>query len=230
MKTFFWQQRLWLWPLLAMIAIAPFTPWLDVTISSLFFQHNAFASGPVVTAIYKYGLLPGQITFVAAALVFLGSYIIRSWKPWRKPVLIMILTMVIGAGLLTNMILKDHWGRPRPKQTTMFGGQQEFRPFYHPNFFAQPEPSRSFPSGHCAMGFYFFTITLIALRTGHRTVAGTSFVFALVLGGLLALARIAQGGHFFSDALTAALIMWLTAYICTYAFFDEPSPNKIRAP
>lgn len=36
--------------------------------------------------------------------------------------------------------------------------------------------------------------------------------FALVLGGLLGLARVAQGGHFLSDVVWAAALMWFVAY------------------
>ena len=55
--------------------------------------------------------------------------------------------MAIGVGLFTHILLKDHWGRPRPKQVTQFGGTQEFHPFYKPNFFDQPQPSRApFPA------------------------------------------------------------------------------------
>ena len=36
--------------------------------------------------------------------------------------------------------------------------------------------------------------------------------FALVLGGLLGLARVAQGGHFLSDVIWAAALMWFVAY------------------
>jgi membrane-associated PAP2 superfamily phosphatase len=221
MITFLSQQRLWLWPILAMAILTPFTPWLDLTISGYFFRDGSFSTNGIYTFIYNYLLLPAQLTFIAATVVLLISYLVKSWKPWRKMALVMVLTMVIGSGLLTNAMLKDHWGRPRPKQTVEFNGTQNFRPYYSPNFFHQPEPSKSFPCGHCSMGFYFFGLTLIGIRTHRKTLAWASFAAAILMGGILALARIAQGGHFFSDVLASALIMWLTAYMCTYAFIEE---------
>ena len=76
--------------------------------------------------------------------------------------------MVVGAGFIVHTALKDHWGRPRPKQIIAFGGEQTFRPFYSPNFFHQPEPSKSFPCGHCTMGFYFFAVAFALRRSGYR--------------------------------------------------------------
>ena len=53
--------------------------------------------------------------------------------------------MIVGAWLIIDFALKDHWGRPRPRQVKEFGGMQEFRPYYgKPNFFHQPEPQNLF--------------------------------------------------------------------------------------
>lgn len=220
------QQRLWLWPLIAMALITPFTPWLDLAISHHFFHNAHFSENAFCTFIYTYGLLPAQLAFVAACLFFLLSYLLKSWKPGRKMALVAILTMAIGSGLITNVILKDHWGRPRPKQTTEFLGQQQFRPYYIPNFSDQPEPSRAFPCGHCSTGFFFFAFTLMGIRTHNKPLTWISLAIAIALGGTLGITRIAQGGHFFSDVLASALVMWITAYVCAFSLLDEPPLPK----
>ena len=132
----------------------------------------------------------------------------------RTHALALVLTIILGAGFITHTLLKDHWGRPRPKQVTEFGGSQPFRPFYSPNFFHQPHPSKSFPCGHCTMGFYFFALALVLKRLGYRKGYYFTFAFALVFGITLGISRMAQGGHFLSDVLAAGLIMWITAYLC----------------
>ena len=115
------------------------------------------------------------------------------------------------AGFIRHTAFKDHWGRPRPKQVVEFGGHQQFRPYYSPNFFNQPEPSRSFPCGHCTMGYYFFAVAFVLRRMGSKIWEVVSYIFALLLGSALGLARMAQGGHSLSDVLWTALIMWLVA-------------------
>ena len=43
-----------------------------------------------------------------------------------RAVLFLMATLALGPGLLVNVILKDHWGRPRPIDVTQFGGEQHF--------------------------------------------------------------------------------------------------------
>ncbi len=51
------------------------------------------------------------------------------WLPGRAVVL-MITTLVLGPGLLVNVVLKDNSGRPRPIYVTEFGGQSPFLPWW----------------------------------------------------------------------------------------------------
>ena len=45
-------------------------------------------------------------------------------------------------------------------------------------------------------------------------------IISFGLGILLSMARIVQGGHFISDVLFAALLMWETAYFVDWLVFD----------
>jgi lipid A 4'-phosphatase len=222
MKPFFFEHKAWLWPLIALALLTPFTPYLDLTISNYFFQPtHHFESTPFYNFLYNYGTLPAQLLFaVSAFMLFLASFF-KKWKQWQTPALVLVLSLLIGAGLIVHELLKDHWGRPRPKQTIEFGGQQPFRPYYDPNFFHQPEPSKSFTCGHCTMGFYFFALALVARRLHYRKTFWCAMMMAFGLGIALSIARIAQGGHFFSDTLISALVMWITAYVCDLYLFRE---------
>lgn len=211
----------WLLPIVLVATITPFTPALDLSISKFFFNDHNFTSTPLFTFLYDYGPQPALWTFIFSFILLAGSFFWSSWKKWRRPALCLFLTLAIGAGLIAHVLLKDHWGRPRPKQVTEFGGHQPFRPYYEPNFFHQPEPSKSFPCGHCTMGFYFFSVALVGKRIGNRGIFWAGLLIAIALGLLLSLARIGQGGHFFSDTLFAALIMWLTAYACDKFIYSE---------
>lgn len=210
----------WLVPLILTLLFVPFANRLDLRVSAYFYD-GTFRSDAFLNALYFYGPLLGQITVVAAGVIYFLSFAVRRWKPLRTHALYLVLTLAVGAGLIVHAALKEQWGRPRPRQVIEFGGEQPFRPFYSPNFFNQPEPSKSFPCGHCSMGFYFFAFVFIGRRSKKRwlTVAGWAIAFGL--GGLLSYMRIAMGGHFVSDVFFTAIIMWLTAYGIDWLLYEE---------
>jgi len=198
-----------------------FTPWsaeLDLEASRTFYHNGAFASHPFWDWIYIYGLLPAWILAIIALIGFILSFI-KKYRAWRTPCLYLLLTFSVGAGLIVHAVLKDHWGRPRPRQVTEFGGMQPFRTYYEPNIGELPEPSKSFASGHASLGYYFFALALLGNIYRSRLMYWLGCGLALTLGLLLSVTRIAQGGHFLSDTLASALIMWLTAWVLAYCFF-----------
>ena len=213
----------WLLPILAMAAIAPFTPALDISAANYFYNgdEHHFSNNAFYEFMYQYGVIPAEITAIIAFLVLCLSYLRKSFKKWQLPSLVLVLTMVIGAGVIAHALLKDHWGRPRPRQIVNFGGTQPYRSFYKPNFTHEPEHYKSFPCGHCTMGFYFFALALVFKRLDYTRLFYTILVFAFLLGTALGIARMAQGGHFLSDILMGALIMWLTAYVSDWLLYAE---------
>lgn len=219
----------WWLPILLMMLITPFTPMLDMGIERYFFDHNheQFIANPVTYFFYEYGTIPAHITTFAASIIFLLSYCFSRWKKWRAPALVYLLTVAIGAGVIVHGVFKEHWGRPRPKQVIEFGGGQEFRPYYKPNFFDQPEPSKSFACGHCTMGFCFIAVALAGRRLQNNTLYYTGIALTIVLGVGLSMTRMAQGGHFLSDILASALIMWFCAI--TFDWLIEPARESSRA-
>lgn len=219
------QHLLWVVPTILFILLTPFTPWLDLSLSQANFseQTGTFRSGPFLDFMYHRALLPGQLLIAGSLIGLLLSYTLRRFRTWRKPALFLVLALAIGAGFITHAVLKDHWGRPRPKQVIAFGGMQEFRPIWKPNFTHQPEPSKSFPCGHCSMGFAFFAFYFLGKRLRKPWLSLLGLSMALILGVGLGITRIAQGGHFFSDVVATALIMWLTAYVFDWVIFEEES-------
>ncbi len=174
-----------------------------------------FSNHPFFTFFYDWGLLPGQLLGIGALIALILTFYKPRFKQFRYPALVIGLTIAIGAGLITQVLLKDHWKRPRPKQVEQFGGSESFRTFYEPNFTAKGN-FKSFPSGHCTMGFCFFAVAILGRRLQNRKMFIGGVLIAFGLGVCLALARIAQGGHFFSDTLAAACLMWITASTCDY--------------
>lgn len=213
----------WWLPIFLVLLITPFTPFIDMAIENYFYNvsEQQFISNNFTSFLFDYGVMPGWIVAIGALLLLIFSFITQRYKEWRRPALFLVLTLAIASGVIVHALLKDHWGRPRPKQTIEFGGIQQFRPYYSPNFFHQPEPSKSFPCGHCSMGFYFFALYVLGKRLNNKRMAYIGLFIAISLGVLLSIGRMMQGGHYFSDTVLAALILWLTALILDWAISNE---------
>jgi len=207
-----------LFPLFLWIAFTPWSSWLDMEMSGAFYQEGVFASHSFWDAVYTYAIWPAWAV-TGLALMGLILSLTQSYHSWRRPSLFLVLTFALGAGVIINDVLKEHWGRPRPRQVIEFGGLQPFRPYYQPNFTASPEPSKSFPSGHASLGYYFFTLAFLGIIYASSVLYWLGIALGWGLGILLSLSRIAQGGHFLSDTLASALIMWLTAWGLAYFLF-----------
>lgn len=181
---------------------------LDITIQKLFYQLQSgwfLKDMPLFRLLYHYGNLPAIIISIAG-LVLLGlSYQAMKWAKWRKIGLFLVLAMLLGPGLVINTVLKDHWGRPRPRNIRDFGGK-----YAHEKVLSiDPEsPGKSFPCGHASMGFYLF-IPWFVLRKKKSIWAAVSLASGIGLGLAIGVARIAQGGHFASDVVIAGLLVYL---------------------
>jgi lipid A 4'-phosphatase len=227
------KTALWLLPLLFFLLITPWISTLDLTITRWIYaagdgKGSGFYSNALLDFFYKYGLLPAQATCGITGLLFLFSYKYEKLKAYRKVALALSLSMFIGSGIIAHVLLKECWGRPRPKQMEEFGGKQQFRPYYLPNPH-QPEPSKSFPSGHATCGFYFFIFYFVGKRTKNRTMQYGGLFLSIFLGILLSATRMVQGGHFLSDIIAAALLMWESAILSDWLVFDyAPLTRKLE--
>src|SRR5262245_46532621 len=109
-----------------------FYPELDLKLAGLFYDPES----PYlwVVAGYRQGRLRTAAAWLIALIAapafvaFAGRLILPRrpmWLPGRA-VLLMIVTLALAPGLLANVVLKDHWGRPRPIDVTEFGGLSPF--------------------------------------------------------------------------------------------------------
>jgi lipid A 4'-phosphatase len=192
---------------------------LDLRIAQRFYVDGSWylAKKQPWRFLYDYGTLPGIMLSIAALLIWLGGYLSPRLAPWRRYCLLVVLTTVLGAGLLVNAVFKPNWGRPRPGQIEAFGGTRPFHPVYLPGI---PGQGASFPSGHPTMGFIF--TTLFFFRARWRALAYTGSTFGLVAGGLLGMARIVQGGHFLSDVFWSLGMLLLVSIVLYYFVLRIP--------
>ena len=142
----------------------------------------------------------------------------RDARRFRIHGLFLLLCVAIGPGLIINGILKDHWGRARPRQIVEFGGRQEYTQPLVP-FAAH---GKSFPCGHCSVG-YLYASGWWLWRRKHPKIAALSLGTGLALGTLLGLGRMAAGGHFLSDSIWSGLIALGVAHALYYYVLRIPA-------
>lgn len=203
--------KIWL-PILAFVLFAPWSAMVDLKVSHYFYDPTKhFASNDILLGAYYWGFYPAWILFFAAGGVFIASFFRRSLIKWRRPAMVLILTYVTGIGVGVELIKKTV-GRPRPRNTTEFGGEKAFCPFY----IIGTTNGNSFLSGHAASGFYPLVLVPVGRRLGNRYLVYGGLAAGFFLGGLLSLARMAQGAHFFTDCLGSLLLVWLIANFWDY--------------
>lgn len=185
-------------------------PSIDIGASSPFYLgKGAFygAEHPVIEGVRSV-LMYSYIALTVAAIV--GTIIAvrrhAAWLGWRAPQWLLVAScMIVGPGLVANVIFKDNWGRARPREIVEFGGT---KPFTRPLLPADNCDSNcSFFSGEASSSFMtFYSLAAAAPQYAVPLVAAGTAI-GLVSG----LIRMSQGGHFLSDVLFAGVFMALTA-------------------
>lgn len=224
------RQWKWLWPFAFLALLAPFTPKLDLWISSLFHRGgNEFYNSALFQFFYVWGELFGLFVGFVALAVFLLSYLVGRWKVWRRGALAVLLTLAIGAGVIINLGFKGYWGRPRPKQIVQFGGKQEYRAFWRPAFGqVGGDHQKSFPSGHAAVGFFYLSLILVGRRYRSRLVTNSGVLLTGFWGSGLMVTRVVQGAHFVSDVVTSPVIMWSVALLVDRLVFETKASTWLE--
>ncbi len=127
----------------------------------------------------------------------------------RRRALFVLLSVILGPGLTVNMVFKDHYGRPRPRQIEQFQGHLAYQPPGLPG-----AEGKSFPCGHCSVGFVLWVFYFLSRRK-YPLLATGIFLSAASLGILVGVGRMAAGGHFLSDILWSG---FLSYGVCTLLY------------
>ncbi len=202
-----------LYALLTAAAVALFLlfPQIDLAVSGWFWNPaTAWELGyaPVLGAIHAgVPYLLGAV--MLAALGVFAVNLARGTDTLQlraRGLAFVVLALLLGPGLLANVVLKDNWGRARPSHLVEFGGKSTFSP---PLLLSdQCDHNCAFVAGDAAAGFFLLSFALLARRRRALAIAG-----ALGVGAALGVVRIIQGGHFLSDVVFAGLfvggLVWL---------------------
>lgn len=140
----------------------------------------------------------------------------------------LLLVILLGAGFVVNVLLKDHYGRYRPRQLLEFGGQYEYLPPLVPG---EPGFGKSFVSGHAAPGFALYVFYFF-WRRKRPPLAIAALLFASAAGLAFGQGRMVAGAHFLSDTLWSGFVMFAVSWLLHYPVLqvERRQPARSRAP
>jgi lipid A 4'-phosphatase len=207
-------------------------PEIELRIARPFYEivdasHNVFALriDPPLMLARDIGLWIGILLILPAV----AALVIKLILPRRKllvsgrAILFLISTLVLGPGLLVNVVLKDHWGRPRPIEVTQFGGTEYFVSWWDPR--GECDKNCSFVSGDVAGAMWTFAPAALAPPQWRALAYGAS----LALGIGMAAIRVSQGGHFVSDTVFAGVFTFLIIWIVYGLIYRWPRTRLSEA-
>jgi lipid A 4'-phosphatase len=200
-------------------------PQIDVAIAALFWRPgDGFFLGqwPLLRAAHTATRILVFLLAGGAGLAFFAA-LLRGAQRRAVAAAFLLLSLALGPGLLVNAVFKDHWGRARPAQIAQFGGDRRFSPAFVPS--DQCARNCSFPAGDPAVGFCCVSLAFL-LPAGARRRRGIGA--ALALGAALGVARIAQGGHFFSDVVASGFLVFATSWALWQSTVVRPGLSRLR--
>lgn len=195
---------------------------LDIVVQSYFYRSGEWKLGdyPLYSILYHWGNIPALLLVIGSLVAYILSYSKPRLALNRRTYVYLVLCLAIGPGLIVNTILKDQWGRPRPRELVQYGGSEQYE---RPLQIDPDSDGKSFPCGHATMGYYFFALALV-IRKRKRLVSAIVMTGAAIYGSLIGLARMAQGGHFLSDVIWAGALV----YLISYFLFMIVKPDEAR--
>ena len=157
------------------------------------------------------------------ALPAIGALVVKLVRPDRpllmpgRAIVFLLLTLLLSAGVLTNLTFKNYWGRPRPVTVTEFSGDQRFVPWWDPR--GSCARNCSFFSGEGATAFWAYAPAALA-PPAWRPLA---YAGAILFGVTTSVLRMAFGGHFFTDVAAAGLVTFLVIWLLHGYIYRWPS-------
>jgi lipid A 4'-phosphatase len=144
------------------------------------------------------------------AIVALVAKFVRPDRPLLisgRAVVFLLVTLILSAGVLTNLTFKSYWGRPRPVVVTQFNGPQAFVPWWDPR--GSCAKNCSFFSGEGATAFWTYAPAALTPPAWRPLAYAAATVFGVATSAL----RMAFGGHFFTDVTIAGLVTFLVIWL-----------------
>lgn len=207
------------------ILLIIFPTW-DIAISKYFYDPKiGFIYAHNSWAIIIFQGIPIVAMFTTIFLIFAIS--VQYYKCNNKreclksPIVFLLLALALGPGFSVNSILKENFGRARPRNIVEFEGTANFSPAGYLS--TQCKRNCSFSSGHAAMGFYFSSLSWIV----PPPYQAMTFLGGFLFGSIVGFGRIVQGGHFFSDIIFSFVVVMIVTEI-SFRMWKAIYKNSIR--
>jgi lipid A 4'-phosphatase len=194
-------------------------PELDLKLAGWFYD-TASKSFPLkfntLAAVARDGAMWISWGLALPAIAALLAKLVRPDRPLLmsgRAIIFLLATLLLSAGVLTNLTFKSYWGRPRPIALTQFNGDLPFVPWWDPR--GGCGRNCSFFSGEGATAFWTYAPAALA-PPAWRPLA---YAAATLFGVITSMLRMAFGGHFFSDVAAAGLVTFLVIWLahgCIY--------------
>ncbi len=198
-------------------------PQLDLDLSGLAFNPKIQMFGvnaqPWVQHTREAARLIVGLLVLPAFLAILGKLVMphRRMLIEGRGALFLIATLALGPGVLTNLVLKDHWGRARPIDVQQFGGANHFTPWWDPR--GDCPNNCSFIAGEPSGAFWTLAPAALAPPELRVVAYGAALAFSAGVGVL----RIGAGAQFFSDVVFAGVFMYLLIWTMHSLIYRWPA-------
>ncbi|WP_409191211.1 phosphatase PAP2 family protein [Bradyrhizobium sp. RDM4] len=197
-------------------------PELDLKLAALFFDPQS-KTFPLKLSDWA-GFARNVAMWVAWAFVLppLIALVVKMARPDRplmvsgRAIIFLLVTIILSAGILTNLTFKTYWGRPRPVVVTEFAGDLQFVPWWDPR--GGCARNCSFFSGEGATAFW----TLAPAALAPPAWRPLAYVGAVVFGLVTSALRMAFGGHFFTDVSIAGLVTFVVIWFAYALIYRWP--------
>src|SRR5215813_1785300 len=188
-------------------------PDLDLKLAALFFdpERGGFWRAYDPTYLRARDAAVWLTTLVAMpAVVALVVKFIRPRRPLLisgRAIVLMLVTLALAPGVVANLVLKEHWGRPRPIDVAEFGGDEHFRPWWDPR--GDCPKNCSFIAGEPSGAFWTMAGAAVVPPQWRALAYGMAVAFGAAVGVL----RMAAGAHFFTDWVFAGVFSFLVIWL-----------------
>lgn len=204
-------------------------PDIDLAVAALFHRNQwrwLFAPDSLLIELPYRGIpLLGRATILALLALTIAAWLRPGARlyPHRLLFAFLLAGAVVGPVLVVDAGLKNHFGRARPAQTEVFGGQRQFTPAFVPA--RECERNCSFVSGHVATAAFVMAIGWLGSpRTRRRWL-----LLSIAAAGHLGIVRMATGSHFLSDCLFAWFAIYFSLWLTETAFRQFARSGRLRA-
>ena len=223
----------------AMLTIFRSTDQIDIFVSNLFFTESDCVGSvegtrcgrflmkyhPVWQFVRESGHNLPLLLMAASCLYLIWLLMFNPTKTREQLTvpLVALLSGLAGPLIAVNLVLKEYWGRPRPAQTSFFGGEQ---PYVAPgDISSYCDTNCSFVSGEAAAAFWM--LVLIFYFRG-RTRVWCALIL-VPLASFIALLRVAFGRHYISDVVMAALLVMFLIALSVWLVQSARGQNWVTA-